>query len=87
MKKFNSIGNYVFETIGSGRQIVYVVENDIDRNNKPIDEKWLDIFPEVEIDGRKFVTREILGEKESYSKPQNFNKGTKIGINVLKEIK
>jgi len=84
MKTFTSVRNFVVESISSGREKIYVVENDIDRTTSGEKEgEWEDLFPEVEIDGEIFKTRWITGESTKFSVPQSFEKGSLIGISVM----
>jgi len=81
MKKFNSVKNFVVESVGYGKETVKVVENDIDRTN--LNEKWSDLLPCVEIDGEVFKVRSICGHTPSFAEPINYKKGTLIGISVI----
>lgn len=87
MKSFKSVGNYITESIGERREIVYVVENDIDRNNIEQNDRWLDLFPEIEIDGIQYITRSIKGETPGYAEPRHLTIGAKVGICILKKNK
>jgi hypothetical protein len=87
MKKFNSVGNYINECIGYARNVTFIVENDMDRNHLSEDDLWSDLRPAVEIDGRVFEIACVQGKSGGYTKPENLNKGTLLGLNVAREIK
>jgi len=87
MKEFKSKGSYIVESAAQRKEIIFFVENDIDRNNKEIEDKWGDLRPTVKIDGRIFKTRAIRGHTPLFSDPIDLNKGTIIGISTYGEIK
>lgn len=88
MKSFKSVRNFITENVGTGRELTFVVENDIDRNNLPADERWADLMSEpVNIDGRVFMLSKIQGHDAFRYDITSFDKGSLIGLTILKEIK
>lgn len=83
MKKFTSTHGFIMESISYSREHTYVVENDMDRTSLPENERWADLFPEVEIDGNVFATKKITGHGFSFPTPVNLKKGTAFGITVV----
>ena len=88
MKSFKSVRNFIVESVSTVRELTFVVENDIDRNNIPIDKRWDDIMNgPVKIDDRVFMISKIQGHDAYRPDVESFDKGALIGLTVLKEIK
>ena len=82
MEKFTSVGSYITES-GIGREKVFVVENNKDRNPKLEKQAFPDLLGhEVEIDG---VVRKVINIRSSKSSfvELNFKKGELIGLDVI----
>lgn len=82
MKEFESIGSYIDES-QIGRHRTFLVINDINRN--PNDEfPFIDLFPEVIIDGELHKTKEIRPKERSFHRDMiDYTEGSIIGIEVM----
>lgn len=83
-KKFVSVSSFIAESV-SGKQKVFAVENDQDRDPKLGGFAFTDIIGKVvEIDGVDRIVYEVTDPRKSFGSlhPDRYAKGQIIGLNV-----
>lgn len=82
MKKFTSVRSYI-DNSNLGKHKTFIVENDIDRD-KTEKYPFIDLFPDVMIDGKQYHTSKIRPKEQTYCEDMiEYEKGKLIGIEVM----
>lgn len=82
MKKFKSVGSYIEES-QRGRHLVFLVENDIERDEKLEALAYTDLIgKQVEIDEKVYTVKCMRNKKRSFAS-LDYKKGDIIGIEIL----